>query len=89
MTLPARYVTKDANGRPSWRLRLVPLDATGKPVGGGRVALYDETTAGATYADLRFRFLTSGLPLERVKSVRLEVRPLHTTYFRGVPLQPK
>lgn len=89
VALPGRFLERDANGRPLWRLRLELVDAEGNIAGNPRIAQYNETPKGSPYAFLRFRFLTSELPLSKVRSVRLMARPLQTIYFRNIPTRPK
>lgn len=84
--IPGRFLSKDPNGRALWHLRLEPVDAAGRPVGNPRIAQHIQTGDGVT--QVRFRFLTSELPFEKVASVRLLARPLHTIYFRNVPTKP-
>lgn len=95
-SVPARFVARDANGRPLWCLRLEPVDAAGRtigrPIGRPRIAQYNETPAkakdSAGQGRLRFRFLTDELPFAQVASVRLLARPIQTLYFRDVPTRP-
>ncbi len=86
-SVPARFLARDANGRSLWRLGLEPVGADGKSVGRPRIAQCIEATGPRSL--LRFRFLTSELPFEKVTSARLLARPFHTVYFRDVPTRPK
>jgi hypothetical protein len=86
--LPARFVAQDANKRQLWSLRMEPVDAAGNAVGLPRIAQYDESLAGSQTARVRFRFLTSELPFQKVTGVRVLARPVQIIYFRNVPTSP-
>lgn len=87
--IPARFFARDASGQRLWCLRLETVDAGGNVVGSPRIAQYNETTLGSRVVRVRFRFLTSELPLAKVASVRLLARPKQTLYFRNVPTRPE
>jgi hypothetical protein len=90
--IPARFLARDASGRPFWSLRLEPTSILSSVIGPGagriRVVQYNDTPKGSPVARLRFRWLTPDLPYSGADSFRLMARPVETIYFRDVPTRP-